>query len=328
MFIMGKERSGTTLLQSMLNVHPNIVAPHESRIIIYMYSKYGKVKTWTEGILREFCDELYTETRFEQFWLINKDELLSILIRVKDELNYALIFKIIYSRFSPGKDIKIIFDKNPVYYLFMHELQVIYPDAKYIHIVRDYRDNIISHRKAMLVKNVADLAYRWLIVNEYIEEAKKKSRGNWFTLKYEDLVNEPIKCLEDVCLFIGLPFDEAMVNGFNSKLSHVFESNKDNKKFMRFHSSIYNPISNDKIGKWKKELSAGDIQVIEAIAGQYGKQQYNYEITMPYKKVSLFIRIKVRVVFVFFREVFIALQKYHFIYKGLRFFVRIAEKNT
>lgn len=173
MFIMGKERSGTTLLQSMLNVHPNIVAPHESRIIIYMYSKYGKVKTWTEGILREFCDELYTETRFEQFWLINKDELLSILIRVKDELNYALIFKIIYSRFSPGKDIKIIFDKNPVYYLFMHELQVIYPDAKYIHIVRDYRDNIISHRKAMLVKNVADLAYRWLIVNEYIEEAKK-----------------------------------------------------------------------------------------------------------------------------------------------------------
>ena len=40
-FVIGKERSGTTLLQVMLNAHPNIVAPPESRFIIMFYFKYG-----------------------------------------------------------------------------------------------------------------------------------------------------------------------------------------------------------------------------------------------------------------------------------------------
>lgn len=322
-FVMGKERSGTTLLQAMLNAHPNIVAPHESRIIIYMYSKYGHTIVWTEELLKEFCDELYTETRFNNFWKIDKSELLLVLTEAKDRLTYPLIMKIIYCMFSPDKEVKIIIDKNPVYYLFLPELQAIFPDAKYLHIVRDYRDNIASHRKVMPDKHPADLAYRWLKVNQYMEEAKEKSPQKWYSFKYELLVNEPLNYMKKICNFIDIQFYENMVTGFTSNLSPVFEANKGRKEFMKFHSNVYEPVNINQIGKWRTEMPVDQIQIIEAIAGKYGREMYGYETTLPLKPAGAFVTIRAKIMFGFFKSSLRAVYRYHKLYKVLRFFMRL-----
>ena len=85
-FVIGKERSGTTLLQVMLNNHSNVLAPPESRFIIMMYLKYGKKQNWTVNDITALCDELYVEKIFVNFWNIPKEELRDSLVSVKEKL--------------------------------------------------------------------------------------------------------------------------------------------------------------------------------------------------------------------------------------------------
>ncbi len=45
LFILGKERSGTTLLQTLLDTHPNIVGPPESKFVLLLYPRFGNIKS-------------------------------------------------------------------------------------------------------------------------------------------------------------------------------------------------------------------------------------------------------------------------------------------
>ena len=71
-FIMGKERSGTTLLQTLLDAHPNIVAPPESEFIVLLYPRFGKIKKWTKKKIYDFLEELYQEPWITKIWCINR----------------------------------------------------------------------------------------------------------------------------------------------------------------------------------------------------------------------------------------------------------------
>src|SRR4029077_2355462 len=138
-FVMGRERSGTTLLQVMLNAHPNIVAPPEARFVMIWHTRYGAVAKWTEKRVRKFVNDLFSEKLFSNFWNINKENLLEELLQVKEHLNYVLLCKLIFYYAAPeGKDIRRFVDKNPIYYYSLAEINNLFPEAKYIHIVRDY----------------------------------------------------------------------------------------------------------------------------------------------------------------------------------------------
>ncbi|HTA82786.1 MAG TPA: sulfotransferase [Bacteroidia bacterium] len=302
MFIMGKERSGTTLLQAMLNSHPNIVAPIESRIIIFLYARYGHVTDWTEKIIDRLCTDIYNETRFALYWNIERSILFSTLVSVKSVLTYPLVCKIIYCQTNTNKEIKLIFDKNPVYYFFMKELTEIFPDAKYIHIVRDYRDNITSHQKVMRDKNTAELAYRWLEVNKCLEERKEKFLTNWHTVKYESLVTQPIDIMTKVCSFIDVPFYENMVTGFSTVLAPAFYKNADRENFTKFHWNVFNPVNNNRVGQWKVSMPKDQVEIVEAIDGEYGKRIYGYEITLPYKKPNSLRMFRAKFGYEFFKR--------------------------
>ncbi len=57
-FIVGFGRSGTTLLQELMNAHPNVIGPPEYSFIVYLYSRYGNKKHWTKADIAEFIEAL------------------------------------------------------------------------------------------------------------------------------------------------------------------------------------------------------------------------------------------------------------------------------
>ncbi len=272
-FVVGKERSGTTLLQVMLNAHPNISAPPESRFIILLYSRYGSITVWTEESLSAFCNDLFQGGLFRQ-WKMDKQALLSAFIPVKEHLTYPLLCKCIYYLFAPeGKEVKCLFDKNPLYYYFLPELEDLFPEAKFIHLVRDYRDNIASHQRVFRVKQAADLAYRWVRINKLIDARKHKRK--YFTLKYESLVSDAEKSMKEICAFLQLPFDANMSKNHTNSLYSSY-TNNESEAFTKIHGSLLQPLSSKHIGEWKQSLLPADVTIIESIAGKYGKT-YGYE---------------------------------------------------
>jgi len=86
------------------------------------------------------------------------------------------------------KDIHIIVDKNPFYAKFISELIQVFPDAKFIHLIRDPKSVVSSHRIAFN-KGIIKSVNTWMMLNKHIEATKTKAE--FLTIKYEDLVKAP-----------------------------------------------------------------------------------------------------------------------------------------
>jgi hypothetical protein len=316
-FLVGKERSGTTLLQIMLNSHPNISGPPESRFIILLHRRYGSVTQWTEKKLTDFCNDLYREKLFANNWKLDKKFFLSALMPIKEHLTYPIICKCVLYLFSPnGKDVKILIDKNPIYYYFLPELEEIFPEAKFIHLVRDYRGNIASHKRIFRVKEAADLAYRWVKVDCLVEQSKKRKPGRYFTLTYESLVTDVEKRLQDLCHFLELPYSENMGKNHTEFLYPKFAENR-RARFMEFHGNVLKPVTTALIEEWKQKLTAPEITEAEAIAGKYAEEKYGYALTKPVVKINavnlLIIKVKYRIIKTIYRLVFKRFKLYFFV---------------
>jgi len=277
-FILGNGRSGTTLLQEMLNAHPNIVAPPESDFITLLYPRFGRIQHWTDKDILQFIEGLYFRPIFS-LWLINKELLTEKLLSIKEIANYQLLCKmVIYEMHKEKKTIKILLDKNPGHSIFPTKLLKIYPESRFIHIVRDPRDNVNSHIKRFHKKNTYFLARRWKGFNTIIEKTKQKNRDKFFTISYEDMVSNPMEIFIPLCRFLSISYDALMMqNQFSEKLPS-YKEHKFYERLAAEHKSLMMPINTSNIGKWKKEMSPVDIAITEKITYKFANQYYKYNI--------------------------------------------------
>ena len=292
LFILGKGRSGTTLLQSMLNSHPDIAAPPESKFMILFYPRFRKIRKWTEKNIHQFIDLLYQDQLFDKVWKVNKEQLIAYLISVKEQLNYALVCKIVYC-FTKGQkgNIILISDKNPIYCLFISKIRRLFPQAKYIHMVRDPRDTILSHITTFSVRNTYYKARQWLQYNLLIEKYKKELPDRFYTLTYESLVENPEPVLKEICKFLNVSFVPEMLN---RALPETVGSDKTLMGLMeKTHKNLYTPIQTSSISKWRKEMKPADIAITSIITSRYAHEKYNYVFSKDDYGIASFSRSKI-----------------------------------
>ena len=293
-FVMGKERSGTTLLQTFLDGHPNIVAPPESEFVALLYPRFGKIKRWTEKDIYNFIEELYKEPWITKIWRIDRKLLTSILLSIKDEADYSSICKVIYYCMRGEKqNILLIADKNPIYILLINTLSTIFPEAKFIHLVREPRDNVSSHLNSFKVNNVRFVSMKWLAYNTILNKAQMRFPGKFHTLLYENMVTEPELEMKKLCTFLNIAFDDRMVhNAFPERLKNFGEQKLIFDRALDIHANLLKPVNTSNIGKWKTGMSAERIQIVEAITGAFASKNYKYEISKP-TSISGSTRIKI-----------------------------------
>lgn len=278
LFILGKERSGTSLLQNLLDSHPNIIAPPETKFIPLLYPRFFHIKKWTEAAILKFVDALYREPVFADYWRLDKQKLTQILLSVKDYADYNLLCKVIYYQMKRDKeDILLISDKNPSFMLHIPTIISIFPDTRFVHIIRDPRDNMFSLIKSLHAKNTTFHAYKWVAFNSIAEADKNIRPEKYFTVTYEKLVENTEGVMLSICNFLQVPYNEKMVQNVAPEWL-----NAKNEKIDKFeintliHKNLSSPVSTSSIGKWKKGLSKNDIAITEAITGKYATKMYGY----------------------------------------------------
>lgn len=57
-FILGRLRSGTSLLRTLFDAHPNVMIPPEYPQFFYLYARYKDKKQWSQAEIRDFFLEL------------------------------------------------------------------------------------------------------------------------------------------------------------------------------------------------------------------------------------------------------------------------------
>ena len=300
-FIIGPGRSGTTLLAMILNQHPNCISTPELKHFIYFYKKYKNIQFITEELLTDL--EAYFDvvgaTKKNILFNIEDNFYLKGLI-VNQKISYAQLTKLIYlGFFSSVKNIEqvsCIVDKNPFYTFHTEKILDIFPDAKFITVIRDYRAFVLSNRQSqkpfISVKSVSYYAYAWNFHAEKLIQLQKKHPEKLLIINYENLVVNKETEVAKIFEFIKLPYTNAVFDFHKSlteKLASMQPNNKAHARAIKKLTDLSKPINPDRVNAWKQNLSVFQQKNIEFICADLGnKIGYKAEKTINFFEKIIF----------------------------------------
>lgn len=226
-FIIGAARSGTTLLYESLARHPALGFVTEGQnyryLQDYQLSRYGRAKYNAFRLLKrlpEIDGEPQKASEANGLWQHYLPYWKYVTeVDVTDEARQ-------YFRKEATKlsDDKIFLNKNPHHCYRVRYLKAVWPDARFIHIVRDPRAVVLSeykHRnseewKEEPVKQFVGEDYRdghpfWNLAKEWQLNVSRAREVQPFEITYEDLISDPSDKLEELCRFLGIDFVDGLV---------------------------------------------------------------------------------------------------------------------
>jgi hypothetical protein len=272
----------------MLTNHSKIVVPPECGFIVWLYERY---REWSpedaaDPVYRsQYLDDLASCKKFDT-WSLNKSHL-EIVLAQQLPADYAALSATIYMAFAEqqGKRAMVWGDKNNFYTNYLPTLEAIYPEARFIHIVRDGRDVACSYREVMqsgstspyapnLATDVNEIAIEWsanvLRVDKFLSDIAASRR---LLIRYEDMVSDTKNVVEGLCRWLEVPVEDAMLapHVLNKKMHLEPELTLDWK--MR----TLEPISADSVGRYRELLPAREQEAFADLAGAALKK-YGYEL--------------------------------------------------
>ncbi|GAA4280192.1 sulfotransferase family protein [Gaetbulibacter aestuarii] len=267
-FIVGVGRSGTSLLQSMLNSHSEIVSLPETQFF-RKYIASGKKKNQLEkkGV-ESFIKILETDKAFQRLNVPLK----GLKSLKNQDLSIKSVYWEILEIFIQKESKKHIVDKDPRNLDFINKIIDENKGAKVIQIVRDPRDVVLSKTKA----NWSAKRPYWLhaligeaqILNsqKYLKEV---SNDKFFQIKYEDLLSTPKNVLERLCQFLEVKYEVNMLN-FNK-----FSKELISKEEMQWKKETLGPLLKNNSKKWRYELTHKQVVLIECMS-EFSMKKFGY----------------------------------------------------
>jgi hypothetical protein len=267
-FILGRPRSGTTLLQTLFDTHPNVIIPPESAVITECYDRFRHVKVWQKKDIYELIDFLYDLRKFDT-WKIDRKTLTNNLLSFNGEFNFNLIIRIIYNHYQSSfkkENILLFGDKNPRYSKYPAKMKAIFPDARFIHIVRDHRDHILSMQRVKLLNgNLPLIAQVWKKSQKETFRFISNYKDKVLSVRYEDFAGDPETHQKRMCSFLNIPYDDNMLNFYQEKDKIGSDELKKNQLF---HSNLYKPVSTGNVEKWKSKMNESDVKRADYYVGK------------------------------------------------------------
>ncbi|MCR9289855.1 MAG: sulfotransferase [Bacteroidetes bacterium] len=283
-FIIGNPRSGTTLLRLMLNAHPEIVAPPECGFLHWWYQKY---KNWNDkdalsvSTISSFIDDLLGSKKIET-WNLPRDGIIQYILNKQPD-TYADLGALVYKYWAEKKhkSPSILMDKNNYYIRHLEDLIQIWPNAKFIFLVRDGRDVACSYKaikkldtnspyKPNLPESIDDIANEWSHNNKnVISFLESKQNNDYHIIRYEDLLRNPIEALSSLLSIFHIPFSEEMLD--------FYKYNDEPNLTIDWKKKTLEKVDGDNVGKFKKILTNQEIIDFQNIASQV-LLRFNYEL--------------------------------------------------
>ena len=259
-FEVGVGRSGTTILSLMLDAHPRIAIPYESHFFVEYYQNRDFInrKLKNSDSREEVIAGILSE-RYVTAWDY-APPLESIDLSKCTDLAGAI--RAVYEAYADhhGKD--IWGDKTPRYISHINVLNDLFPDAKFIHLIRDGRDVALSLMNQWFGPNdlISALQFwkeRALIGDKMLSMLPA---DRVFTVKMEKLALHPEDTLRNLCKFLDIDFTPEMLTSFNKNAA-----SKVGGRIGTHHTGLSGPLDIGNVTKWDKQLSAAD----QALAWEY-----------------------------------------------------------
>ena len=188
-FIVGSPRSGTTLMRSLLDSHPDIFCPPCETFLFNTLNATFRGHIWKD--------------HYEQLPFSRK-ALLQWFRNFIDELFANLSIRANKRRWA---------EKTPSHVLFMDFIDEIFPDAQFVHMIRNGYHVVKSLKNIDWAPNDVRInAREWI---RHVEAGRKHGRKltpkRYIEIRFEDLVDNPEEPLKKLCDFLDEKYDPRML---------------------------------------------------------------------------------------------------------------------
>ncbi len=265
-FIVGANRSGTTLLRLILNAHVRIGIPdeliyfdtHLAGVPIERWRSPGLSEERYAAFVRRFLDgnapavHVLDRPALEQ----------KILAGARDfRRPYRLLLRTWADRYGKAR----WGEKTPGNLFYADVIHDMFPQARFIHVVRDPRAVVHSMGKVDFFSN--DVAFNALAWRKHVTAGRavlerSVPAAQRITVRYEDLVSAPEEAVRTVCTFLEEDYAPAMLR-FHEDAGRYMKK----EAASDFNRAATRPISTSGLQKWKRRLDPETVAVIESLCG-------------------------------------------------------------
>jgi hypothetical protein len=272
LFVGACPRSGTTLLRSLLDNHPDLAMPAETNFVLPLWldrKAYGDLR---DPANRRRMAEWVMDTPKRGGTRIrgggfSREEAIERVVAAPPTL--GSVFAALFEMYADAKGKGRWGDKRPAYAAYISAIFRLFPDAQFINVVRDPRAAVPSQIAVGLHKaknermaTAAAIATWEIAVRRSDAYVSRLRPDQLLDVRYEDLVRDPRTTLEQVCAFADLrTAGDAIDDMLNRPRRFKFKQG--------YHERVSQPISTDGISKWRETVPPRRVALIEAATGQY-----------------------------------------------------------
>ncbi len=290
-FILGAHKSGTTLLRSIFDAHPDLfVVPFETHFfqnqcfwVDYNYRQEHPRSLSAEEIVARFSDRLHhlnkTEDRLgdtpESFTIdvsAFQETFKALDLTMNQKQRFGLLMNAYHQALhgTPLPEDKQVVEKSVEHAEFAPFLKQMFPKARFVHIVRNPYANIVSLRKAKILQSGFPLVFRILnsLYNSYYHLYRnQKLINSYHTLRYEDLVTDPEKEISKLTDFLDLRFHDILLQP--TKFGNIWQGNSSTgRDLVGFDQA--------RLASWEETIGPMEIMFLNRLF-DYPFEEYGYE---------------------------------------------------
>ncbi|MCG5456554.1 sulfotransferase [Micromonospora sp. PSH03] len=226
-FLVGCQRSGTTMVRLVLDSHSRISCGPETRFLPDLRRIVGR--DWE---------------RLARFGFPREDW----LRRIRD------FFGGVHADYAAARGKTRWADKTPLYAMSLDFVTEVFPDAQIVHLIRDGRDVVVSHRKRFGYWSAVKCVVKW---PRYIRAARAVGAtlpaDRYYELRYEQAVSEPEKAMRGLFEFLGEPWEDGILD-YDSKQHDVAQKYTTEAERRRAAVGDTAPIYGSRVGSYRREL--------------------------------------------------------------------------
>lgn len=261
-FFVGCGRSGTTLLRAIFDSHPAMSMPAETQFILSMGMRRRRYEG-PDGIdIDRFLTDVYRFTDLHERWGLPREDVRSAWSPERPR-NYPDAIRALFA-LQAGRSGKSRYgNKTPIHVLSLPQLARLFPEARFVHVLRDGRDVALSYLASDFGPDTVEgAALRWRHwTGRGVVAGRRLGPERYREITYEALVEDPERVAREVCEFVRLDFDGAMLR-YADRADEILAG----VTYPHHHQSLrLRPTKG--LRDWRSQMSPDDVVRFEALAG-------------------------------------------------------------
>jgi Sulfotransferase family len=266
-FLVGSGRSGTTMLRLMIDAHPQMAVPPEA------FFPMAPPLSWCDADGRvepqKAVMDLTSQPWFADWGL--PAGAFSASVEMEEPADYASVLRRMFRIYADLEGKARYGSKTPQHILSIPELATLFPESRFVHIVRDGRDVALSFLDVHF--GPSDLLFAARVWRKRVQRGRAAGQAlgdRYLEVRYEDLVSDPERALRRICGTLDLEFDDAMLRYYERDARTIA-----GVAGHYFHRNATKPPTKG-LRDWRSQMSRSDILLFESVAGP-ALEAFGYE---------------------------------------------------